>query len=152
MERGVAFVEVVLDGWDTHTNNFTSVQRLSGILDAGFSTLMVDLKQRGLLQDTVIVCQGEFGRTPRINGNKGRDHWPASWAAVMAGGGIKGGQVIGKTSNDGTTVEGKPTRTADLIASIVKAAGIDPMKQNMSNVSRPIRIADPNGKPILELF
>lgn len=152
VERGVAFVEVTLDGWDTHSNNFSSVQRLSGILDAGFSTLLEDLKQRGLLQDTIIVCQGEFGRTPRINGNKGRDHWPSSWAAVIAGGGIKGGQVVGGTSNDGTTVEGKPTRTADLIATIVKAVGIDPMKQNMSNVSRPIRIADPNGKPIQEIF
>jgi len=152
VERGVSFVEVALDGWDTHTNNFTSVQRLSTILDAGFSALMKDLRERGLLQDTLIVCQGEFGRTPRINGNKGRDHWPASWAAVMAGGGIKGGQVIGKTSNDGTSVESKPTRTSDLIATVVKAVGIDPMKQNMSNVSRPIRIADPNGKPIQEIF
>jgi uncharacterized protein (DUF1501 family) len=152
VERGVAFVEVTLDGWDTHANNFTSVQRLSSTLDTAFSALLVDLKDRGLLDDTLVVCQGEFGRTPRINGNKGRDHWPATWAAVLAGGGIKGGQVIGKTSQDGTALESNPTRIADLIATIVKAIGIDPMKQNMSNVSRPIRIADPSGKPIQEVL
>jgi hypothetical protein len=152
VERGVAFVEVVHDGWDTHANNFTSVQRLCGTLDTAFAALLTDLKDRGLLDDTLVVCQGEFGRTPRINGNKGRDHWPASWAAVLAGGGIKGGQAIGKTSKDGTAVESNPTRTADLIATVVKAVGIDPMKQNLSNVSRPIRIADPSGKPIQEVL
>lgn len=152
VERGVAFVEVTLDGWDTHANNFTSVKRLSGTLDTAFAALLADLKDRGLLDNTVVVCQGEFGRTPRINGNQGRDHWPASWAAVLAGGGIKGGQAVGKTSKDGTAVESNPTRTADLIATVVKAAGIDPMKQNMSNVSRPIRIADPSGKPIQEVL
>lgn len=152
VERGVAFVEVVLDGWDTHANNFTSVERLSGALDAAFAALLADLKGRGLLDNTLVVCQGEFGRTPRINGNNGRDHWPASWAAVLAGGGIKGGQTVGKTSKDGTEVESDPTRTADLIATVVKAVGIDPMKQNMSNVSRPIRIADPSGKPIEEIL
>lgn len=152
VERGVAFVEVTLNGWDTHTNNFSAVQRLSGTLDHAFATLLADLQDRGLLNDTLVVCQGEFGRTPRINGSVGRDHWPASWAAVLAGGGIRGGQVIGKTSPDGTTVESQPTRTADLIATVVQAVGIDPLKQNMSNVSRPIRIADPSGKPIQEIL
>ena len=152
VERGVSFVEVTLDGWDTHANNFTGVERLSAILDKGFSALLADLRSRGLLDDTLIVCQGEFGRTPRINGNAGRDHWPASWAAVLAGGGIRGGQVIGKTSVDGSAVESEPTRMADLIATVVHSVGIDPMKQNMSNVSRPIRIADPSGKPLRELL
>lgn len=152
VERGVAFVEVNLGGWDTHSNNFTSVERLSGTLDKAFAALIDDLKDRGLLNDTLIVCQGEFGRTPKINGNKGRDHWPASWSAVLAGGGIKTGQAVGKTSPDGMAVESDPTRTADFVATVVKAVGIDPTKQNMSNVSRPIRIADPNGKPIKELL
>ncbi len=152
VERGVAFVEVSLGGWDTHNNNFTSVERLSGTLDQGFSALMVDLKERGLLDDTLIVCHGEFGRTPKINGNAGRDHWPATWSAVLAGGGIKGGQAVGKTTADGMAVDGEPTRTPDLIATIVKAVGIDPTKQNMSNVSRPIRIADPSAKLIKELL
>lgn len=152
VERGVAFVEVTLDGWDTHQNNFDRVQELSETLDTGFATLLEDLKSRGLLDSTLIVCQGEFGRTPRINGQAGRDHWPASWAAVLAGGGIRSGQVIGKTSADGTALESAPTRTPDLIATVAKAIGIDPMKQNMSNVGRPIRIADPTAKPIKELL
>lgn len=152
VERGVAFVEVSLGGWDTHNNNFTTVERLSGTLDQGFSALMADLKERGLLDDTLIVCHGEFGRTPKINGNAGRDHWPATWSAVLAGGGVKGGQAVGKTTTDGMGIDGEPTRTPDLIATIVKAVGIDPTKQNMSNVSRPIRIADPSAKLIKELL
>ncbi|QEL19595.1 DUF1501 domain-containing protein [Limnoglobus roseus] len=152
VERGVSFVEISLDGWDTHQGNFERVKSLSNTLDTGFAALLADLKERGLLNDTLVVCHGEFGRTPKINGQAGRDHWPASWAAVLAGGGIKGGQVVGKTSKDGVQVEGDPTRTPDLIATVVKAVGIDPMKQNMSNVSRPIRIADPAAKPIKELL
>lgn len=152
VERGVAFVEVTLDGWDTHANNFERVKTLSGTLDTAFAALLADLKDRGLLDSTLVVCQGEFGRTPKINGQSGRDHWPAAWAAVLAGGGIKGGRAVGRTSADGTAVEGEPTRTPDLIATVVKAIGIDPMKQNVSNVSRPIRIADPSAKPIKELL
>lgn len=152
VERGVPFVEVSLDGWDTHQDNFERVKTLSTTLDKGFSALLTDLKERGMLNQTLVVCMGEFGRTPRINGNKGRDHWSASWSAVLAGGGIKTGQVIGKTNKDGTEVTSNPTRTPDLIATIVKAVGIDPTKQNMSNVSRPIRIADPNAKLIKELL
>jgi uncharacterized protein (DUF1501 family) len=148
VERGVAFVEVVLDGWDTHQNNFDRVKGLCGELDAGFSALLADLKDRGLLGDTLVVCQGEFGRTPKINGNAGRDHWAGAWTAVLAGGGVKGGQVVGKTTKDGSAVDGAPTRTPDLIATVVSAVGIDPMKQNESNVGRPIRIADPGAKPI----
>lgn len=152
VERGVPFVEVSLDGWDTHQDNFERVKKLSTILDTGFSALLTDLKERGMLDHTLVVCMGEFGRTPRINGSKGRDHWSASWSTVLAGGGLKTGQVIGKTSKDGTEVTSDPTRTPDLIATIVKAVGIDPTKQNMSNVSRPIRIADPSAKLIKELL
>ncbi len=152
VERGVAFVEVTLDGWDTHQNNFDRVKTLSGTLDTAFAALLADLADRGLLDSTLVVCQGEFGRTPKVNGQAGRDHWPASWSAVLAGAGIRGGQAIGKTSADGTAVESEPTRTPDLIATVIKAIGLDPMKQNMSNVSRPIRLADPSGKPIEELL
>lgn len=152
VERGVAFVEVTLDGWDTHNNNFDRVKTLSGTLDGAFAALLADLKVRGLLDSTLVVCQGEFGRTPKINRQTGRDHWPTSWSAVLAGADIKGGQAIGKTSKDGTQVESDPTRTPDLVATVVKAIGLDPMKQNMSNVSRPIRLADPSGKPLKELL
>jgi uncharacterized protein (DUF1501 family) len=152
VERGVACVEVTLGGWDTHQNNFDRVKGLSGTLDAGFGTLMTDLRDRGLLESTLIICMGEFGRTPKINGNTGRDHWPQSWATVLAGGGIKGGQAIGRTNADGTAVEERAVTVPDLIATASRAVGIDPKKQNMSNVSRPIRVADPAAHPIEEVL
>jgi uncharacterized protein (DUF1501 family) len=99
-----------------------------------------------------VVCQGEFGRTPKINGQTGRDHWPASWAVALAGGGLKTGQAVGKTTADGTAVDGDATSVPDLIATVAKAVGVDPQKQNMSNVGRPIRVADPSAKPIKELL
>src|SRR5262249_16714542 len=108
VERGVPFVEVTLGylngtpfAWDTHLDNFENVKKLSAILDPAWATLMDDLKARGLLDSTLIVWMGEFGRTPKINQQKGRDHYPSAWSTVLAGGGIKGGQVIGKTSPDG---------------------------------------------------
>jgi hypothetical protein len=152
VERGVPFVEVTLGGWDTHSGNFDRVKSLSTTLDAGFATLLTDLRQRGLLDSTLILCMGEFGRTPKINGNAGRDHWPHSWSTVLAGAGIQGGQTVGKTSADGATVEDRPVSVPDLIATVCTAVGIDPRKQNISNVSRPIRIADPNAKVISEVL
>lgn len=152
VERGVSFVEVSLNGWDTHSNNFERVKELSQQLDRGCTSLLNDLRERGLLKDTLVVCQGEFGRTPRINGQDGRDHWPASWAMMLAGAGIRGGQVIGETSADGAEIKSKPTRTADLMATIFRGVGLDPRKQNMSNVGRPIRLADPDGTPLEELL
>jgi hypothetical protein len=159
VERGVPFVEVTLArndnmgpfGWDTHGQNFDQVKRLSGALDPAWATLMEDLKQRGLLDSTLIVWMGEFGRTPRINGNQGRDHYPNAWSTVLAGGGIKGGQAYGKTSADGSKVETRPINVGDLLATICLALGIDPLKQNISNVGRPIRIADKNAQPIKEI-
>ena len=91
---------------------------------------------------------GEFGRTPRINRDSGRDHFAAAWSTVLAGGGIKGGQVYGKTTADGNSVEENPVSVPDFMCTIVKALGIDPTKQNMSNVGRPIRLADAGSKPI----
>jgi hypothetical protein len=159
VERGVPFIEVTLAGvnnnqafgWDTHGDNFNSVKRLSQVLDPAWATLMSDLKDRGLLDSTLIVWMGEFGRTPKINQGKGRDHWANSWSTVLAGGGIKGGQVIGKTSADGATVEERPVAVPDLLATVCQALGVDPLKQNMSNVGRPIRIVDKNADPITEL-
>lgn len=152
VERGVPFVEVSLGGWDTHQNNFEQVKGLSGILDAAFSTLLADLKQRGLLDSTLVICQGEFGRTPKINGGQGRDHWPASWAVALAGGGLKTGQAVGRTSKDGLAVEEQPRNVPDLIATVARAIGVDPQKQHLSNVGRPIRIAAPEANPIEELL
>ena len=137
VERGVPFVEVSLAtignlvlGWDTHVNNFDGVKQLSGVLDPAWATLMDDLKDKGLLDTTLIVWMGEFGRTPKINGNRGRDHWANAWTTVLAGGGIKGGQVVGKTSADGMEVTERPVGTEDFLATVALALGIDITKQN----------------------
>jgi uncharacterized protein (DUF1501 family) len=155
VERKVPFVEITLSGmngfgWDTHANNFNQVKDLSAILDPAWATLMKDLEERGLLDETVIVWMGEFGRTPKINPSNGRDHFTNAWSAVLAGGGIKGGQVVGKTSKDGETVEDTPVTVPDLLATVCKAIGIDPEKANMTN-GRPIRIVEKGAKPVKAL-
>jgi uncharacterized protein (DUF1501 family) len=152
VERNVPFVEVNLGGWDTHSNNFDALQRLSGTLDAAWASLMGDLESRGLLDSTTIIWMGEFGRTPRINGGRGRDHYPNAWSAVLGGGGIRGGQAYGKTSDDGTRVEGDATGVTDLLATLCAAMGIDHLKSNNSNVGRPIRIVDKSAKVIKDLL
>ncbi|MCO6454455.1 MAG: DUF1501 domain-containing protein [Pirellulaceae bacterium] len=157
IERGVPFIEVALQGtgggvlgWDTHVQNFARVKSLSEELDAGWSTLMVELRERGLLESTTILWLGEFGRTPAINANGGRDHYPRAWSAVLAGGGIRGGQAYGRTSDDGTTVEEGKVDVPDLLATLCQALGVDPGTQNISEVGRPIRIAE--GTPIQDIL
>jgi uncharacterized protein (DUF1501 family) len=162
VERGVPFVEVTHGGvngelgspiaWDTHIQNFDVLKSLCGALDTGWAALMADLEQRGLLDDTLIVWMGEFGRTPRINTLGGRDHYPKAWSTVLAGGGIKGGRVVGKTSPDGTTVEERLVGVPDLLATVCLALGIDPLKENMSDVGRPIRIVEKAAEPIKEVL
>jgi uncharacterized protein (DUF1501 family) len=154
VERGVPFIEVSLGGtggfeWDTHSNNFETVRELSQLLDPAWATLMDDLKNRGLLETTLIVWMGEFGRTPTINGSRGRDHFPNAWTVVLGGGGIKGGQVVGKTSAGGETIEQRPVSVPDLLATVCLALGIDPRKLNQSNVGRPISIVDKAENPLL---
>jgi hypothetical protein len=159
VERGVPFVEVTLGqlnnnavGWDTHGDNFNQVRQLSEVLDPAWATLMEDLKARGLLDSTLIVWMGEFGRTPQINNNQGRDHFPGAWSTVLAGGGLRGGQVVGRTSKDGTKVEDRPVSVPDLLATVCLALGMDPLKQNTSNIGRPIRIVDKAAKPLREVL
>src|SRR5262249_7038769 len=152
VERGVPFVEVSLDNWDTHNDNFNQVKRLCGTLDPAWATLMEDLKDRGLLDTTLVVWMGEFGRTPNINPQKGRDHFPNAWSTVLAGGGINGGQAYGKTTADGMRVEENAVSVPTFLATVCTALGIDPSKWNMSNVSRPIRIVDKVGEPIKEVL
>ncbi len=160
VERGVAFVEVTLGamagnpiGWDTHGQNFQNVQRLSEILDPAWGTLMDDLRQRGLFETTTIVWMGEFGRTPRINQGQGRDHYPNAWTTVLAGGGVRGGSVFGRTSADGTTVEDpRAVSVPDFIATVCGALGVDHANQNMSNVGRPIPLTERTARPITEVL
>jgi len=155
VEVGVPFVEVNLGGWDTHQNNFERVKQLSGQVDSPMSALITDLKERGLLDSTLVVWMGEFGRTPKINtrGDKpGRDHYPKAWSSVLVGGGIKGGQVIGKTDTEGAAVIERPINVLDFMATVCKALGIDSNKQNESSIGRPIRIVDKGANAVKELF
>ena len=111
---------------------------------------MDDLRSRRLLDSTLIVWMGEFGRTPRINENAGRDHFPAAWTTVLAGAGIKGGQAIGDTGPDGMAVKERPVPVPDFLATVCMALGIDPKTQNLSDVGRPIRLVDPKARPLQE--
>jgi hypothetical protein len=151
IEAGVTFVEVTSNGWDTHDDNFNRVKTLSGSVDPGFATLVGDLKERGMLDKTLVIWMGEFGRTPRINPRSGRDHYPQAFNVALAGGGIKGGQVIGSTSSDGMAVQNRAVAVADLFCSFYRALKINPRKENMSTLGRPIKIVD-GGKPVTELF
>lgn len=156
IERGVPFIEIALRGsggvlgWDTHQQNFDRVKTLSAELDAGWATLMTELQERGLLESTTIIWLGEFGRTPTINPNGGRDHFPRAWTTVLAGGGIRGGQAYGRTSADGSTVEENQVDVPDVLATLCRALGVDPATQNISDLGRPIKIAD--GRPIEALL
>ncbi|XZE51643.1 DUF1501 domain-containing protein [Planctomycetaceae bacterium SH139] len=152
VQQQVPCVEVTLPGWDAHRNNFETVQRLAANLDRGLSALIDDLAARELLDSTLIICHGEFGRTPNINGNHGRDHFPNAWSMLLAGGGVRGGNIIGATSDDGMEVTDRPVKVPDVIASVCQWAGIDYKKQNLSNVRRPIRIADVDAEIIDDLF
>jgi hypothetical protein len=157
VEQGVPFVEVTLGGagplsWDTHQNNFDTVKTLSGTLDAAWSALLGDLKERGLLGSTLVVWMGEFGRTPKINGGNGRDHYPQAWTAALAGGGVRGGQVVGKTSADGSTAEERPVTVPDLLATVLRALEIDPTTQQVSNTGRPIALVEKSARPIAEVL
>lgn len=152
VETGVPFVEVGNGGWDMHNGiHDTLSQTKLPELDKAMSALVEDLAQRGLLQDTVVMWMGEFGRTPRINGNAGRDHWARSWSVVAGGGGIKGGQAVGETDADGTSVVTEPYTSQDMMASVCHALGISLETTFTSLSGRPMKIAN-SGKVIKELF
>lgn len=157
IEQDVAFVEVALGsfggggvGWDTHQNNFGLVKDLSAELDTAWAQLLADLAERGLLETTTILWMGEFGRTPAINTQGGRDHYPSAWTTVLAGGGIATGQAYGRTSKDGMRVEERAVSVGDLLATLCAALGVDPAKQIVSDIGRPISIVE--GRPITGLL
>ena len=150
VEKGVTCVEVDLGGWDMHANIFNSMKTGNGPrLDKGMGTLVKELVERGLWKNTVVLWMGEFGRTPKINQNAGRDHWARCWSVVVGGGAIKGGQVYGSTSKDGLDVQDKKCSIGDLFATVYKGLGLDPGTQVRDNLSRPKPIAD--GKPLAGL-
>ena len=151
LEAGVTCTEVVLGNWDTHDDNFTRVESLCGELDSGLAALLDDLRDRGMLDSTLVACFGEFGRTPRIHERGGRDHWARALAALLAGGGVMGGQVIGGTDADGTEPAYRPVQVADLHASLWHAFGVDPWTEYTAN-DRPILLTPKEGRIVEELF
>jgi hypothetical protein len=147
----VPFVEVLLRGWDTHENNFPRVTELSVTLDQAMSALLDDLASRGLLDSTLVLWMGDFGRTPVINDRGGRDHFPAASNVVLAGGGVKGGQVIGETNADGDEIVTRPVSVPDLYRSVAWAMSLDADKTRFAPSGRPVKTVD-GGTMISELF
>lgn len=160
VEAGSRFVTAAgyhSNSWDTHSNNDTSHRdRLSPPLDRSLTALVDDLEERGLLSTTLVIAMGEFGRTPMINPNLGRDHWPNCWSLALAGGGIKTGQVVGSSDEKGYNVASRVVTMGDLYATIYKLLGIDWRKEYMSPIGRPVKIAnsleDRTGEPVTELI
>ncbi|MFI5211823.1 MAG: DUF1501 domain-containing protein [Ignavibacteria bacterium] len=150
VESGVKFVEVTLDGWDTHKDNFTRTANLCKKLDPALSTLVQDLSQKGILDKTLVLCMGEFGRTPNINANEGRDHYPNAFACAIAGGGIKGGRVYGETNEEGSEIIANPVTPENLFATLCYQLGIDYNKVNYSPQGRPLKYVN-SGSVIEEL-
>jgi hypothetical protein len=145
VEAGVPFVEVVMGegaDWDTHRDNFPRTKALSLECDIAMAALVEDLHQRGLLETTLVIWMGEFGRTPQCSGG-GRNHWARAWSSVLIGGGIKAGQVIGRTDHDGAAVDDRPISVADFLATVCSILGVDYSRQKRPpGVDRPISIVD----------
>jgi uncharacterized protein DUF1501 len=151
VESGVRFVTVSFGGWDTHSQNFTSCKdRLVPPTDAGLSALLEDLKERGLLDTTLVVWMGEFGRTPKINALAGRDHWPQTACALFAGAGVPRGQVVGQTDAEGGAPVDRKVSPMDVCATIYRKLGVDYRREYITPQNRPIRVLD-EGEPIKEL-
>ncbi len=151
VENDVRFVEVTLGGWDTHTNNFERVAENASVLDQALATLLADLNRRGMLEETMVVVATEFGRTPQINDNDGRDHSPTAFSCLLAGGGIRGGQVYGKTDDEGKHVVDGKVEVPDFNATIAYGLGLPLEKTVYSDSGRPFRVAD-KGRPVVELY
>jgi hypothetical protein len=150
VEVGTPFIEVDFGGWDNHADIFNTLEEKLPIMDQAMSALIEDLNQRGLYQDTTILWMGEFGRTPNINTDAGRDHYAKAWSVVLGGGGVKGGQVIGSTNEDGTSVATEPYSAQDIMATVLKSLDISLETNFTSNDGRPMKIAN-SGKIITEL-
>jgi uncharacterized protein (DUF1501 family) len=151
IEHDVRFVEVNLGGWDTHDDNFDRVEANANILDEALAALLPDLESRGLLDETLVVVASEFGRSPKINQNNGRDHYPKAFTTLLAGGGVKGGQVYGATDPSGAEPIAGKTLITDLNATIGYALNLPLEQVVMSPSGRPFTFAD-KGRPITALF
>ena len=150
IQAGVRCVEVTLGGWDTHANNHQFVANNLKVLDPAFAGLIRDLKDRGLLERTLVLCMGEFGRTPSINPAGGRDHWPGGFSIALAGGGIRGGQVVGETDPEGKKEPANPVHVGALFATVFSALGIDYQKINQTPIGRTVKFSE--GMPVEQLI
>src|SRR5262249_59919087 len=150
IDVGVRCVEVTLDGWDSHVDNHKIQRGRVDVLDPAFAALIRDLKERRLLERTVVMCLGEFGRTPQINRLGGRDHWPNGFSVVLAGGGIRGGQVLGATDPEGKESPVDPVSVGDIHATVLTAVDVDPQKIFTSPIGRTVRLSE--GKPLPQLL
>jgi uncharacterized protein (DUF1501 family) len=152
IEAGTRFVTVNRGGWDTHTSNFVSLkQSRLPELDQGYSALLTDLSDRGMLSNTMVICMGEFGRTPKVNSSAGRDHWAGSTYITLGGGPIKMGQVIGESDETASNPKTRPISIEDFAATVYKALGINPDTIYHTADSRPVRVLE-SGEPVHELF
>jgi hypothetical protein len=151
VEAGVRFVTVTDGGWDHHKEIFKGLEKKTPDFDTGFSMLIRDLDQRGLLKDTLVVAFGEFGRTPKINKDAGRDHWGRAGSLIFAGAGVQGGRVIGATDKNGAYVIDRPVRPADVCWTVYESLGIDPAKELRTPEGRPVSILS-EGSAVQELF
>jgi len=152
VQAGVRYVTVGMPGWDTHTNNFEDLKnKLLPVLDMAYSALLDDVHKTGLIDSTLVICMGEFGRTPKINAEAGRDHWPATQVFALGGGGIKTGLVIGDTNERSEYPTERPISVQDFSATVYHALGISPDAEYPSNEGRPTKILS-GGVPISELI
>ena len=151
VEAGVRLVTVDLRWWDTHVKGFESL-RLGFLprFDRAYSALIEDLDARGLLESTLVIAWGEFGRTPKVNNDAGRDHYPNVFSAALAGGPVKGGRVVGESDAKGAFPKTNPKTPQDVLATMYKHLGVDVTEQYLNNAGRPISVL-PSGKPIEEL-
>ena len=152
VETGVRFVQVNRGGFDTHSNNFPAMENHGLVMDPALASLVEDLAANGKLEKTLIIMLSEFGRTPRINNNAGRDHHARCFSCFMAGGGIKGGQVIGKSDEDAMLPAERPVNPYDLHATLCYALGIDYKKEVKTPLGRPVKLINEEAKPVMELF
>ena len=150
VEMGVIFVEVLHDGWDTHANNFTAIRQQCEAIDQSWTALMEDLFVSGLLSETIVLWMGEFGRTPNINANRGRDHFPRVTPVAIGGAGIRPGGIVGATNDLGTQIDGASYNVPDLFATLFTVLGIDPSSEFETDFGSPARATD-NGTVISEL-
>jgi uncharacterized protein (DUF1501 family) len=151
VEKGVRFVQVNRGGFDTHSGNFPAMRAHGETMDPALASLVADLAESGMLEKTLVIMLSEFGRTPRINQDAGRDHWASVFSCFLAGGGIRGGQVIGSSDKDGFNPEDRPVQVPEIHATVCHALGIDPNKEVLTPLQRPMKLVD-NGKPVMELF